>query len=59
MSSKQLRVGDTVNYRSIIGQEVTSSGHVIREILKTTSGNMVAFITGISGYVSLKALSKD
>jgi hypothetical protein len=56
-----LKAGDTVNYHSMIGGEVTSSGHKITTInlAPNNFGGDVAWITGKSGCVSMAALSND
>ena len=51
------KVGDKVNYHSIIGGEITSTGHVIEHIGEL-GGTPVAWITGHRGAVALSALSK-
>lgn len=53
----KFKEGDKVNYHSIIGKGVTSTGHIIRKIGKLGHGEKVAWISGKSGCVSLKALS--
>ncbi len=56
-----LKVGDTVNYHSIIGESITSSGHII-ELIKLQPNNFdcdVAWISGKSGCVALAALSNE
>mgnify|MGYP003636706592 CR=1 FL=1 len=52
-------VGDKVNYHSIIGGPVTSTGHEIIEILLKPNnfGSNVAWLTNKSSCVSLSALS--
>jgi len=54
------KVGDIVNYHSIIGEEVTSTGHVITNIklIPNNFGGNVAWITGKAGCVHFDALSK-
>lgn len=54
-----LVVGDTVNYHSVIGAPVTSTGHIIKVIMPTPNsyGRKVAWVTGISGCVAYDALS--
>lgn len=59
MESKSLQVGDKVSYGAVIGREITSTGHIINKIMRTDGGEMVAFISGKSGYVSLDALTKE
>jgi hypothetical protein len=56
-SMKDIRVGDIVNYHSIIGGKVTSSGHKVTAIEKRY-GQWLAWITGKPACVSIKALSK-
>ena len=57
--SKRLKVGDTVNYHSIIGGEITSKDHKINHIGYLGSNQKVAWITNKVGAVHIKALSKD
>jgi hypothetical protein len=59
--SEMLKVGDIVDYHSIIGGAVTSQGHVIEKIVPTPNnfGIAVAWITGKSGCVALKAITKS
>ena len=57
--SKRLKVGDTVNYHSIIGGEITSQYHKINYIGHLANGQKVAWITGKVGAVHIKALSKS
>jgi hypothetical protein len=58
---KYFEVGDTVNYHSIIGGPVTSTGHTIRLICMEPNdfGCNVAWVTGISGCVAIEALSNE
>lgn len=51
------KVGDVVDYHSIIDGEVTSKAHVITDIGELGHGETVAWITNKRGCVSLKALS--
>lgn len=51
------KIGDTVNYHSIIGGAITSTGHEITNIGEAC-GDIVAWISNKSGCVSLDALSK-
>lgn len=53
------KVGDKVNYHSIIGEAITSNGHEIThiELEPNNFGNDVAWITNKSGCVALQALS--
>jgi hypothetical protein len=57
----QMKAGDKVNYHSVIGGPVTSTGHEIRTIEKMPNnyGSDVAWITGKSGCVDLDSLSHD
>ncbi|MBT3488327.1 MAG: hypothetical protein HOI61_00860 [Gammaproteobacteria bacterium] len=50
-----------MNYHSVIGGPVTSTGHEIRTIEKMPNnyGSDVAWITGKSGCVDLDSLSHD
>lgn len=50
------KVGGKVNYHSIIGGGITSTGHEITNIGEAC-GDVVAWITNKSGCVSLEALS--
>ena len=54
---KDIKVGDIVNYHSLIGGKVTSSGHFVTAI-ERRYGQWVAWITGKSACVSIRALSK-
>ena len=58
---KAFDIGDKVNYHSIIGGPVTSTGHVIKLIEHEPNnfGCDVAWITDKSGCVALEALSHD
>lgn len=51
------RVGDVVDYHSIIGGEITSTGHTVRAVQMSEAGYPVAWITGKSGYVACDALT--
>lgn len=55
----KFKVGDKVDYHSIIGGEITSTGHIIEKIqLKPNNfGCDVAWITNKSGCVALAALT--
>lgn len=55
-----LKVGDAVDYCSVIGGPVTSSGHVIEAIEKQPNnyGTAVAWVSGKSGCVALSALRR-
>ncbi len=57
----RLKEGDTVDYHSIIGGPVTSTGHQIRlfDLAPNDFGQNVAWITGKSGCVALTALSNE
>lgn len=50
------KVGDVVDYHSIIGGEITSTGHVVESICEL-NGNPVVWISGKPGCVSERALS--
>lgn len=54
-----MKVGDIVNYHSIIGGEITSTGHEITHIEKEPNnfGCDVSWITKKSGCVAIDALS--
>lgn len=56
--SDNLYVGQIVNYHSVIGEGITSSGHKIKSI-ERRHGEWIAFITGKSGYVLTEALSVE
>ena len=50
--------GALADYHSMIGQEVTKPGVTLRGApFKAASGHWVVFVTGVSGYVSIDALS--
>jgi hypothetical protein len=51
-------IGDIVNYHSIIGEEITSTGHEVKEFGEV-GGRKVAWITKKSGCVDIKALTMD
>jgi hypothetical protein len=57
----KLAVGDKVNYHGVIGKEITSTGHVVEELLPKPNnfGCDCAFISGKSGVVAIAALSKE
>ena len=55
---KDIKVGDIVYYHSVIGGKVTSSGHQVTAIEKRY-GQWIAWITGKSACVAIKALSKE
>ena len=50
-------VGDVVDYHSIIGGKITSSGHIIEFFVITPSNMPCAWITGKAGGVHIDALS--
>lgn len=54
-----VKIGDTVNYHSIIGGPVTSTGHKVTELeyAPNNFGCDVAWITGKRGYVAIRALT--
>lgn len=57
---RNFKVGDKVNYHSIIGHGVTSEGHEITAIDDEPNNNFggpVAWLTNKSGCVSFDALS--
>lgn len=58
---KMLKVGDKVNYHMIIGDGITSSGHIIKTIQRQPNnfGCDVAWITNKSGCVSIAHLSLE
>lgn len=55
------KVGDIVNYHSIIGGEISSCDHEIKklDLEPNNFGGDVAWVSGKSGCVSLDALSND
>lgn len=55
------KIGDVVNYHSVIGEEITSTGHIIKHIdlAPNNFGCNVAWITGKSGCVCIEALSNE
>lgn len=55
------KIGNTVNYHSIIGGTVTSEGHEITDIIMSPNdfGCDVAWITKKRGCVALEALSNE
>lgn len=59
--TNEIKTGSKVNYHSIIGGPITSSGHVVKQINKMPNnfGGDVAWITEICGCVALSALSID
>jgi len=56
----KFKVGELVNYHSIIGGPVTSGGHKIKHIEEEPNnyGCDVAWITDKSGCVAMDALSR-
>lgn len=57
MTRTRFLLGDVVNYHSVIGGPVTSTGHVVMAIQLAPSGRDVAWISGKSGCVAVAALS--
>ena len=55
----ELKVGDIVNYHSIIGEKITSKGHKIINLGVVGTKTNVAWITNKSGCVSIDALTKS
>lgn len=53
----KFKVGDIVNYHSVLGGPVTSTHHQITHIEKR-NGKLIAFITEKRGVVALNCLSK-
>lgn len=51
------KVGDVVDYHCIIGEGITSTGHIIKGVGVLGSGAGVAWVSGIRGAVSLLALT--
>lgn len=57
-NAKQFKIGDSVNYHSVIGREVTSGPHKLRsEPFKSSAGDWVVFIEGKAGFVDCAAIS--
>ena len=57
-----LKVGDRVDYHSVIGREITSKGHTVKSIQHMNSdpeSPIVAWITDHTGCVALEALSRS
>ena len=56
----KIQEGNKVDFHSIIGGEITSTGHVVEEIFPKPNnfGCDCAFISGKRGIVALEALSK-
>jgi hypothetical protein len=54
-----IKVGDLVDYHSVIGGPVTSSGHRVVQIIDTPNnfGHAVAFVSNKIGCVAVSALS--
>lgn len=59
MNTLGFEEGDLVHYHSIIGGDITSSNHEILYFHELGHGETVAKISGKSGCVSLKALSRQ
>lgn len=59
--SSELHKGDIVDYHSIIGGPVTSTGHVVEVVgpMPNPYGVPVAWVSGIAGCVSMKALTRS
>ena len=57
--SKKLKVGDTVNYHSVIGGSITSRNHKIEYLGSLINGEKIAWITKKDSVISIEALSKD
>lgn len=51
------RVGDIVDYHSIIGEKITSTGHKVRAVQMSDAGYPVAWLEGKSGCVHVDALT--
>ncbi len=51
-------VGDKVNYHSIIGGEITSTGHEVKSFGEIC-GSKVAWVTDKSGCIDIKALTMN
>ena len=58
MNIKDLKVGDSVSYHSILGQGVTSKDHQVTLIdpMPNNSGCDIAWVTGKSGCVDIEHL---
>lgn len=54
-----IKKGDRVDYHAVIDGDITSTGHMVREVLPMPNpyGVPVARITGKAHYVSLDALT--
>jgi hypothetical protein len=61
MKKIRITVGDRVDYHSIVGGPVTSTGHTIRAVERKPNkyGRDVAWITGKAGCVALDALTSS
>ena len=59
MKKTRITVGDKVDYHSVVGGPVTSTGHTIRAVERKPNnyGCDVAWITGKAGCVALDALT--
>lgn len=55
---KNIKVGDIVNYHSVIGGNVTSKERHKVTVIEKRYGQWIAWITGKPACVSIKALSK-
>ena len=61
-SGLHLKIGDRVDYHSVIGKEITSKGHtveIIQHINSDPESRIVAWITDHTGCVALEALSRS
>ena len=59
MKRGKIKVGDVVDYHSVIGREITSRGHVVEALYPKPNnyGCDCAMITGKSGVVAVAALT--
>ena len=57
--TSKIKVGDVVDYHSIIGREVTSTGHTVTALYPVPNnfGCDCAMVTGKAGIVAVKALT--
>ena len=59
MKKQHIMVGDKVDYHSVIGGPVTSTGHIVRtvQLAPNNFGRDVAWITDKAGCVACDALT--
>jgi hypothetical protein len=53
------RAGDICNYHSIIGEPATHIGYEVTSVKTLDNGTPVAWLDGISGFVSCDALTPN